>query len=363
MPARSASPRDAGCEVWVPTRLRAGDVAGTKAENPRMTTVAGKRAARLLSRPALSLVAALAMGPAAFPASGDAQSRAFAAHALALRAAVVEGEGEVVLAQIPGGGPGEHRQLLWSPFFENAVVELGRLRTPVPVALYYNPLLDIALLSRWEMHEGGYRIMTIRALPGERLNDSSAAASPRPAWMTATSDAGPVATLAAVTVTRLDAFRRAHPVDASGRDRDGSTFAADADAAQPALARVRWNAGRRAHWNSGADLWLRPTLARIEQALSARDPASLMAVAPATDATTAEAISSLPAEHAALLVLDMVLDIGTDGRLLIGSSPGDGDIYFLVLCRLNGDTCPLHRVMMVSLSGWADSDSRSREEG
>ena len=327
-----------------------------------MTAVGVQRATRLLSRSALSLVTVLVMGSAAFPASGDAQSRAFAAYALALRAAVVEGEGEVVLAQIPGGGPREHRPLLWSPFFENAVVEIGRLRSPSPAALYYNPLLDVALLSRWERREGGYRIASIRALPGERLNDPGAAASLHPAWMTLTSEEGPVAALAAVTATRLDAFRRAHPAGASARDGDGSTFAADADAAQPALTRIRWYATRRARWGSGADLWLRPTLVRIEKALSARDPASLMAVAPATDATTAEAIASLPAEHAALLVLDMVLDIGTDGRLLIGSSPGDGDIYFLVLCRLNGDTCPLHRVMMVSLSGF-DIDSGSREEG
>ena len=319
--------------------------------------------ARLLSRLALPLAAALAMGFAAPPATGDARARAFAAHALALRAAVVEGEGEVVLAQIPGGGPREHRQSLWSPFFENVVVALGRLRSPAPAALYYNPLLDIALLTRWEIREGSYRIASIRALPGERLNDPGATASPRPAWMTTTSEGGPVATLAAVTTTRLDAFRRAHPADASARDDDRSTFAADADAAQPALSRLRWNAGRRAYWNSGADLWLHPTLARIEKALSARDPVSLMAAAPATDATTAEVISGLPAGHAALLVLDMVLDLGSDGRMLIGSSPGDGDIFFLVLCRLDGDTCPLHRVMMVSLSEWADSDTRSREEG
>ena len=328
-----------------------------------MTMATGRRIIRLFLRLALPLVVVLTMGIAALPAAGDAQARAFAAHALALRAAVVEGEGEVVLAQVPGGGPGEHRPLLWAPFFENAVVVLGRLRSPVPAALYYNPLLDIALLTRWEMREGGYRIASIRALPGERLNDPRAAVSSRPVWMTTTTEGGPVAALAEVTTTRLDAFRRAHPADAVDRGQDGATFAADAAAARPALSRLQWNAGRRARWNSGADLWLRPTLAKVRQALSARDPSSLMAAAPATDPTTAEVISSLPADHAALLVLDMVLDIGRDGRLLIGSSPGDGDIYFLVLCRLNGDACPLHRVMMVSLSEWHASGSRSREEG
>ena len=304
----------------------------------------------------------MAMSLAALPASSEVSARTFAAHALALHVAVVEGEGEAILAQIPGGGPREDRPLLWSQFFENAIAVLGRLRSPTPVALYYNPLLDIALLSRWEMHKTGYRVASIRVLPGERLNDPGAAVALRPSWMTTTSEEGPVVELATITKTRLDAFHRTHPDDASDREQDGSTFAADADAAQPALSRLWWNAGRRARWSSGADLWLRPTLARIVKALSVRDPVSLMAAAPATDATTAEAISRLPAGHAAQLVLDMVLDVGSDGRLLIGSSPGDGDIYFLVLCRLSRNTCPLHRVMMVSLSEWYD-ESGSRVRG
>ena len=49
------------------------------------------------------------------------------------------------------------------------------------------------------------------------------------------------------------------------------------------------------------------------------------------------------------LVLDMVLDAGDEGPLLIGSLPDDGDVYFLVLCRLDGAACPLRRIMMVSL--------------
>ena len=115
-----------------------------------MTVDVRKHAAQCLSRLVLPLVTALGIGFTALPAQGDAQVRAFVAHALALRAAAAEGEGEAVLAEIPGGGPREHRQSLWSPFFENAVVALGRLRSPVPAALYYNPLLDVALLTRWD---------------------------------------------------------------------------------------------------------------------------------------------------------------------------------------------------------------------
>ena len=320
-----------------------------------MTVDTGKRTRQYLSHLALSLVAALATGFTALPAWGDAQARVFAAHALALRAAGVEGEGAGVLAEIPGGGPREHRQSLWTPFFENIVVALGRLRSPAPAALYYNPLLDVALLTYWEKRATSFRIASIRALPGERLNDLQAAVSPHPAWMTMSVEGWPAAALASVTGARREAFQRAHPAEAGEGALNDLSFAAAAADARPVLQRLRWISDRHGRWASGADAWLSPTLAAVEETLSARDYASVMAAAPATDAATAEAISGLPAGLAPRLVLDMVLDIGEDGRLLIGSLPGDGDVYFLALCRLNGGACPLHRVMMVSLSEWRDS--------
>ena len=326
-----------------------------------MTADARKYCTQRPSRLVLPLAAALALGFTALPAHGDAQARVFAAHALALRAAALEGAGAEVLSWIPGGGTREQLHSLWVPFFENAVVALGRLQSPTPVALYLNPLLDVALLTWWEKREDGYRIASLRALSGERLNDSRAAVSPQPPWMTMTLEGGPVAALAEVAQARLDTFRRIHPAGSRDRSRDDATFAAAAADARVALPRLRWNANRRARWISGTDIWLRPALAAIEDTLSARDPGSVMAAAPATDTATAEVISGLPAGVAAGLVLDMVLEIGADGRLLIGSSPSDGDIYFLVLCRLNGDACPLHRVMMVSLSDW-QQDSGDRGE-
>lgn len=328
-----------------------------------MTVDTGKPITRCLSRLVLSLVAALSMGSITLPAGGDTQVHALAAHALALRAAAVDGEGAEVLARIPGGGQTEQRHALWSPFFENAVVALGRHQSPMPVACYYNPLLDLALITHWEKQEDGYRVASVRALPGERLGDPDADVSPHPAWMTMSVEGGPIAALAGTAAARLDAFRRAHPTDAREGSPGAFTFAAAAAEARAVLPRLRWNAGRRAHWRSGADPWLHPTLATIEETLFARDPASVMAAAPATDAATAEVISGLPVGLAPRLVLDMVLDTGEDGRLLIGSLPGDGDVYFLVLCRLDGSTCPLHRVMMVSLSQWRDSDDRPDEGG
>ena len=62
------------------------------------------------------------------------------------------------------GGPGRHAGAagagaapvaLWRPFFANAVVALGRLPSSAPVALYYNPLLDVAVATLWEKQDGG----------------------------------------------------------------------------------------------------------------------------------------------------------------------------------------------------------------
>ena len=69
---------------------------------------------------------------------------------------------------------------LWRPFFANAVVQLGRAPSPAPVALYYNPLLDVAVTTLWEKQDGGYRVVWARALPGERLADPEAAVVPLP---------------------------------------------------------------------------------------------------------------------------------------------------------------------------------------
>ena len=71
----------------------------------------------------------------------------FAAQALALRTAAIERQRRGHKnsgSMIPGSAPVDVLPGLWHSFFENAIVKLGRLRAPVPVALYYNPLLDIA---------------------------------------------------------------------------------------------------------------------------------------------------------------------------------------------------------------------------
>ena len=136
------------------------------------------------------------------------------------------------------GGDPESQAVLWRTFFANAVVKLRRLRSPAPVALYYDPLLDVAIFTLWERRQGDYRVASARALPGKRLADPDGAAALRPQW-TAAKD-GPVAALRRITFTRLGSFRQAHPAESNEAGRDVATFAAAAADMQAALPRLVW---------------------------------------------------------------------------------------------------------------------------
>ena len=308
-----------------------------------------------LARPGVRAGAFLCAGLAvALPASSSAAespARLFAAHALALRTAGLAGEGSAgeVLAAMPGAamaGEAESLVALWRPFFANAVVQLGRLPSPAPAALYYNPLLDVAVTTLWEKQDGGYRVARARALPGERLTDPEVAVAPLPSWTAAD---GPVDALARATAARLDAFRSAHPAQSAEPGRDGATFAAAAADMRAALPRLVWNAVQSARWTGDAQPWLPPALAEVEAALAARSPAALVAAAPDTDPDTAVALARLPPGFAAGLMLDMVLEAQGDARLLVGSLPEDGDVYVLALCRLAGGGCTLRRFVLLAL--------------
>ncbi len=278
----------------------------------------------------------------------------FVMHAVALRANAVAGidPATEILATIPGsalltdGAKAEDvLPLIWSPFFENTVVTFSRVDSPAPVALYYNPLLDVAVFTQWEKHEQEYRVASIRALPGERLTNSSAVVSPRPYWLEA--DEGPIEALSRITAERIEAFSHAHAAQADGAEPTPTT---DTDM-QAALPRLIWNTVQRAEWDEEPSTWLQPALVSIDEALDARNATTLMAAAPATDEATASALSGLPEGFAGRLRLDMVLDGDEHERILIGSLPDDGDIYVFVTCRLNGTICALDRFLFVPLLG------------
>ena len=300
------------------------------------------------------MAAIVASGFSARTAAGEElAARLFAAHALALREAGVAGESLVAkaLADMHGvvetlgtdGAP----DVLWRPFFENSVVKLGRLRSPAPVALYYNPLLDIAVFTLWEKQAGGYRVASVRALPGERLADPGADVALRPPWMKA--EDGSVAALQRITAMRLDAFRRTYPAEANEAGSDITTFAAAAMDMRTVLPRLVWNMAMRVQWAEDHSGWLEPVLGHIDTVLATRETAAIKASAPGTDAATADALANLPAVFTEELALDMMLEADGDERLMVASSPDDGHIYVLALCRLDGRACPLRRLLLMSL--------------
>ena len=293
----------------------------------------------------------------------DAGARDIAAHALALRAVILKGSGKTVLSRIPGSESQGGSPTLWPAFFGNAMVALGRLRSSRPTALYYNPLLDVAVLTFWEKREDSWRVAAVKALPGERLGGSSSAVPLHPSWLGANREL--VAALSAVATSRLEEFHRLHPPEAGSGAGVASSFAADAADARAAWPRLMWNVYEHAGWFSGARGWLKPTLSTITDVLSSGNAAAVTAAAPATDPETAEAVAGLPAGLAAELALDMVLDAGEDRRILIGSLPEDGQVYFLVLCRVDGAACPLRRIAMVSLldNGEAAAGPAQRKKG
>lgn len=282
----------------------------------------------------------------------ESPARLFAAHVLALRTAGVAGteSATTVLAGVPGAkieGEIESLSVLWSPFFTNAVVKLGRLRPPKPVALYYNPLLDVALVTTWEKHEGGYHVTAARALPGERLLAQNAGAPLRPKW-TAAKD-GPIAALRHVTATRLAAFRRAHPAEAVQVERDATTVAVAAADMRAALPRLIWNVAMRVQWAGKQAAWLEPVLHRMDAALATHDAATIRKAAPETDAATAETLAGLPTAFTTGLTLDMTIEAGGNDRLVVASAPGDGHVYAFALCRLHDGNCALQRFLLTSL--------------
>ena len=284
-------------------------------------------------------------------AAQESPARVFTAHALALRTAGVAGTdaAAAVLASMPGAaGVSQALPVLFRPFFANTMLQLGRLGSRAPVALFYNPLLDLALFTLWERRAGSYGVAVARFLPGERLGGSSADAPVLPAWMRAADN--PVAALTDLTTARLAAFRRLHPWRSSGAGRDTVTFAAAGRDLRAALPRLAWNAVQTTRWTDAEKPWLRSAAARVEAALAARSPGALTAAAPDTDAQTADALARLPRGFADRLTLDMVIEASSADRLLIASLPEDGDVYVLVLCRLSGGTCALRRLLLISLT-------------
>ena len=284
-------------------------------------------------------------------ADDELDAHKFAAHAIALRSSGIAGGNEIVEAMsvMPGVGIVDEvvSPILWSEFFKNAIVKLGRLSSPAPAALYYNPLLDTMVLTLWEKQGVDYRMTSMRALLGENSADRDSVTSLAPSWMVA--EDGPIEALIRVTNMRLEAFGRSHPAKSIEAGQDDISFAVAAAEFRATLPRLAWYASQSTRWTLQPEAWLTSVLIEVEKTLAAKDVEALMAAAPATDLETSTTLAKLPDGFVTGLTLDMVLDVGKRNHLLICSLPDDGDLYIFVLCRMEESACVLERFALVSL--------------
>lgn len=111
-------------------------------------------------------------------------------------------------------GPEDRAQRLsgWQMFFRGSLLKLGRLSSATPLALHYNPILDVALVQGCD-HRVGTDVVEgcqkMCAVPGEVLSDANVL-DIGPEWL---SQSNPMEGLAVSARTRVDAFEVAHPAD------------------------------------------------------------------------------------------------------------------------------------------------------
>ena len=300
---------------------------------------------------ALALAVALPSIHSAHAETVESPALMFAAQVLALRASGVAGEEAAVevLAAMPGSGMVEQEALarLWGPFFANAVVKLGRMSSTGPVALYMDPVLDIAVVTYWSEGEDGFGVVSAHALSGAKLVYTEAETGVLPGWLSAERD--PIGALAADLEQRLGSFARLHPVDGIEPGHPSASFARAAADMRSLLPRLAWNAMQRARWVDGSHPWLASALATVEAALDSRDATVLLAAAPGTGEETAHALADVPEGYVSGLALDMVIEAQNNERMLIASLPDDGDLYVVAQCALEGNGCSLRRLALASL--------------
>ena len=290
--------------------------------------------------------------------------------ALALRQSAIERDdmGVRVLDLIPGVSwllpqqvsKTERTSILkkiWGSFFENAIVEIRDEETETPSVLYYNPLLDLALLTHWERPTDlSHQIRGLRVLPGERLSATDTMVPAAPVWMTS---ATPIETLYNTTSERLSAFKNGGiPKYEGTADQRYELAVMDLRLAQP---RLEWNMLQRAEWHASSNGWLFGTVAAIEETLSLGDATALLTRAAETEIETATALVNLPERFVDSLTLDMVLNYEEEDRLLVISLPDDGHVYIMAVCRLIPDAqlCLPRKYILV---GIGIDDSREAHE-
>ena len=108
----------------------------------------------------------------------------------------------------------EQRPLFWSFFFRDSIVRIAMITSSTPLALYYNPLMDVVVKTTWtRVGTQRYELVEMQALPGEFVDGESAmrSATVAPYWLIS-QQKGLEETLRQMTQMRLEGLAKRYPV-------------------------------------------------------------------------------------------------------------------------------------------------------
>lgn len=219
---------------------------------------------------------------------------------------------------------------IWPDVFGNTIVVTTELDDGLTGALYYNPLLDVAVLTRWRHADGSAmasEMLSMGALPGENLGADHALAVPQePIWMR---NPDPIGTLFDKTRERVADFGRTTYENGSSED-----YGLAVNGMRAIVPRLHWLVEQKSQWADAK--WLMPLTIAVEDDLGMQDPTELVARAPESSVEVATALSSLDRRRVSQLRLDVVLEQGRS-RLAVFSNTHDGRYYLFVKCHLISD--------------------------
>jgi hypothetical protein len=105
------------------------------------------------------------------------------------------------------------RLTIWSFFLKGTLIKLGRINSPNPIIVFYNPLMDVALVQGCHYNEAVIKCDQACALPGESMDNFKAARAP--AWLLAKL---PMDAFEHTAGIRMAVFERDQPADATISD-------------------------------------------------------------------------------------------------------------------------------------------------
>lgn len=267
-------------------------------------------------------------------------------------------------AQMPRTAIGEDpqfqamRPLLWSLFFRNSIVKLGHLTSEAPVAGYYNPLLDIFVLTRWERQTPRrYSLHSIRALPGDQFggNLSSNGDLTGPPWLRE-EGANVFPALRTITQRRLDEFDEnfplqkatASPIELVSSDMEkGSQLAAEE--------RMFVFFYQQHEQNSEG---LRQMTRELQKAFTSGNLQQVKHVVSTVDQNVENYLRAFSGNGWAKLEHDVTFPTHVGGALAFFSNPHNGNIYLIAdYQKAEPQGYSIHRLAILDLTRRPTTDS------